>query len=71
MTVTINKDSIVKAIKMKVFYVKQWGDKVRCFGDRMGYGEHVDLTEEEYQLYQDVIAVDEETLLAKLDKLLE
>ena len=64
------KDNIVKAIEMGVCYLKPARDNngVRCFDHRMGYGEYIDLTQEEYEIYQKVANLTVEEMLKRLDE---
>ncbi len=66
----MNIDNIKKAVKIGVCYTKlcRGSNKIRCFGRRMGYGEFVDLTQEEYALYNTVSQLSELEMLERLDK---
>lgn len=66
----INKENIKKAIQIEVRYVKPWDDKIRCFDLKMGYGHHIDLTQEEYKIFQKVSAPpSKEEMSRRLDEL--
>ena len=60
--------AITKAIKIGIRFVKPWEDKMRCYGIKMGYGEFVDLTLEEYEIYQAVSNLTVEEQLARLKR---
>lgn len=47
----LDRTQVERAIEMGVYYIKPWDGKVRCFDHKRGYGDYVDLTEEEYKLF--------------------
>jgi len=67
----IDKENIKKAIEMGVCFIKEWGEKIRCFDMRMGYGEFIDLTLEEYDIYLKVSKPTREEMLKKLDEVIK
>lgn len=70
--IDLNKDNIRKAIEIGASYIKPCRDgKIRCFGPSMGYGEFVDLTSEEYEVYQKISLLRKEEKLERLDKEVE
>lgn len=68
---SIDKDNIKKAIEIGVYGVKDWQGKIRCFDHKLGYGKHVDLTYEEYEVYQKATHLSKEEQLKRLDEVLE
>ena len=63
----MNNDNIRKAIELEVCFVKKWGEKIRCFDRKMGYGEFVDLTPEEYEKYQKIAHISKSEQLQRLE----
>ena len=62
--------NIKRAIEIGVCYVKPWGKKIRCFDARRGYGSWVDLTSEEYVIYQKVSILTQLEQLKRLNELI-
>lgn len=65
----MDEEKIKEAIEIGVCYVKPWKDKIRCFDIKMGYGKFVDLTPEEYDIWQQVATLSKVEQLEKLEKL--
>lgn len=63
--------NIAKAIELGVCYVKPAPKDggIRCFDRKMGYGEWIDLTAEEYEIHQKVVNLTKEEKLKRLDDL--
>jgi hypothetical protein len=72
-TTGVRKDRIKKAIEIGTCLIKVDKRKgiIRCLDDQAGYGESVDLTEKEYEIYCEVTKTSTEELLAKLDKYMD
>ena len=66
----MNINSIKKAIEIGVCYTKllRESNKTRCFGPDIDHGEFVDLTPEEYALYNTISRLSESEKLERLDK---
>ena len=66
-----NIENIKKAIEIGICYIKSTRDDtgVRCFGNHMGYGKFVDLTLEEYEIYQKVASLTKQEIYKRLEKL--
>lgn len=65
----MRKENIKKAIEVGVKYTKplREGGGIRCFDARMGYGQHIDLTSEEYKVFQEVVNLTRGEQLERLE----
>ena len=68
----IKKKNIIEAIKMGICYIKPWppNNKIRCYDNQAGYGKYVDLSQEEYDIYQKVSSLTIDEQLKRLDRIL-
>jgi len=68
----IKKENIVEAIKIGVSFVHSapWNGKIRCYDHKMGYGKYIDLTKEEYDIYQKVSNLTINEKIERLNKIL-
>lgn len=68
----MEKENIIEAIKIGTCYIKPWppNNKIRCYDNRAGYGKHVDLSPEEYDIYQRVSNLTIDDQIERLNKLI-
>jgi hypothetical protein len=70
------KQKIASVIKKGIYVIKYFPvfkekQFIRCFHDSIGYGDYTDLTPEEYDIYCRATNITVETMIEKLDKIIE
>lgn len=61
------RENIIKAIELGVSFTREWKGRVRCYDSKMGYGEFIDLSKREYDIYLKINKLTKDELIEKLD----